>query len=604
MRRSPYFWVAAEFVAVAFFMQAQPAQAFINVKSPARVGLRDRIAGSPESDCPYPKDDWLSGSVLRVKGKNVNSPVAPKKLCTHFELTDPLPGEIPSTAVKGLSVEGKRWQLGSENSVEGGFGPLKVIGGGLEPTGRMVFNPGFDYEGEFKVVAVAMDEASDTVVLEAFFRACQRDPLNKKVWVTCSPFVFPSGITWSLAEGQLFPVDISVWSNPLKLPANVKAEIDKTLKDATKSGIIQEVKKEAISAGMGIGTGLLSEGSSGGGGGSSSSGSGACTLYGHKKYSEASSLASAGNGEKLAPDAGAAFKEMKSAAAANGIDLTVISGFRSVESQKPLWNKQVAKQGSESAAAKISAPPGYSEHHTGYALDLGSGSNTSLNSSFAITPAYSWLSKNAKDYGFVQSFNGSDSVQNEPWHWKYTGSSAARRSLSGARCGSASFGSKSSPNSSSRSTGSRSSSGGYSLPFNGRTMSPVEFGTSSEFGPRARPCPTCSSYHRGLDYLAPYGSTVLAAADGVIVEQRWHDGLGYTVWIDHGSGYMTHYSHLQKGGFLGRVGSVVKMGSPIAISGNSGGASTGAHLHFGVKRNTQNGIWSTGEYINPRLFLK
>jgi murein DD-endopeptidase MepM/ murein hydrolase activator NlpD len=594
MRRFPYFWVAAEFVAVAFFMQVLPAHAFLNVKSPARVGLRDRIAGSPESDCPYPKDDWLSGSVLRVKGKNVNSPVAPEKLCTHFELTDPLPGEIPSSAVKGLSVEGKRWQLGSENLVKGGFGPLEIIGGGLEPTGRMVFNPGFDYEGEFKVVAVAMDEASDTVVFEAFFRACQRDPLSKKVWITCTPFNIPSGITWVLPHGMLFPVDITVWDKPLKVPANVKQAVSQTLKDATKSGIIQEVKKEAINAGIGIGTGLLSEGS---GGGSSSSGSAkVCTLYGHKKYNEASSLSSVGNDEKLAPDAGAAFKEMKNAAAADGIELIVVSGFRSVESQKPLWSKQVAKKGSEAAAAKISAPPGYSEHHTGYALDLGSGSNTSLNSSFASTPAYSWLSKYGKDYGFVQSFKGSDSIQNEPWHWKYTGSAAAQRSLKGSSCGSSS---------SSGSSGGSSgiSMGEYASVFSGRTIDPVKGPSTSGFGPRPRPCPKCSSNHEGLDFGVPSGTTVLAAADGKIVQQGWIDGYGYTVWIDHGSGYITQYSHLQEGGFLGRVGGQVKMGAPIAISGQTG-LGSGPHLHFGVLAGTTNGNIYTGYYIDPRGFLK
>jgi murein DD-endopeptidase MepM/ murein hydrolase activator NlpD len=599
MRRSPYFWVAAEFVAVAFFMQAQPAQAFINVKSPARVGLRDRIAGSPESDCPYPKNDWLSGSVRRVKGKNVNSPVAPKKQCTHFELTDPLPSEIPSSAVKGLSVEGKRWQLGSENLVEGGFGPLEVIGGGLEPTGRMVFNPGFDYEGEFKVVAVAMDEASDTVVFEAFFRACKRDPLRKKIWLTCTPFIIPSGITWVLPHGMLFPVDITVWDKPIKLPANVKQAISQTLKDATKSGIIQEAKKEAISAGIGIGTGLLSEGSSGRGSGegSSSSGSaGSCTLYGHKKYNEASSLASAGNGERLAPDAVSAFNKMADAAAADRVDLFVVSGFRSVDSQELLWNKQVAKQGSESAAARISAPPGYSEHHTGYALDFGSGRNADLDSSFATTPAYSWLTKYAKKYGFVQSFKGSDSVQNEPWHWKYTGSAAAQRSLKGTSCGSS--------NSSGSSGGSSgTSTGEYTGVFSGRTIDPVKGPRTSGFGHRVRPCPKCSSEHQGLDFGVPSGTTVLAAADGKIVQQGWIDGYGYTVWIDHGSGYITQYSHLQEGGFLGRVGGQVKMGAAIAISGQTG-LGSGPHLHLGVLAGTTNGNIYTGYYIDPRGFLK
>jgi Peptidase family M23/D-alanyl-D-alanine carboxypeptidase len=93
-----------------------------------------------------------------------------------------------------------------------------------------------------------------------------------------------------------------------------------------------------------------------------------------------------------------------------------------------LWNQQVAQQGSPAAAAKISAPPGYSEHHTGYAIDLGTDPNTDLQSSFQTTAAYTWLQQNASTYGFQQSFTGAanQGADNEPWHFRYQGTPQAK----------------------------------------------------------------------------------------------------------------------------------------------------------------------------------
>lgn len=118
------------------------------------------------------------------------------------------------------------------------------------------------------------------------------------------------------------------------------------------------------------------------------------------------------------------------AAAQAGIRLIPISGFRSVADQVKLFERQIQRRGSEENAAKLSAPPGYSEHHTGYALDIGDGNQPAadLKYEFENTAAYQWLRANATHgYGFELSFpeNNRQGVSFEPWHWRYVGSSEA-----------------------------------------------------------------------------------------------------------------------------------------------------------------------------------
>lgn len=134
-------------------------------------------------------------------------------------------------------------------------------------------------------------------------------------------------------------------------------------------------------------------------------------------------------------------------------------------------------------------------------------------------------------------------------------------------------------------------------------MNPVNAPQTSGYGLRKSPCAGCSKDHKGIDYGVPSGTPVLAAADGKVVYQGWIDGYGQTVFIDHGDGYMTQYSHLQNGGFIGGVGVTVKMGAVIAISGSTG-VGTAAHLHFGVLKGTSNGNIHTGDYIDPRTFVR
>jgi zinc D-Ala-D-Ala carboxypeptidase len=153
------------------------------------------------------------------------------------------------------------------------------------------------------------------------------------------------------------------------------------------------------------------------------------TMLNHYRYAEApqAELAPiAGDGIKMRKDAAKAYQEMEAAAQKEGVSLTPLSGFRSIEDQKYLFFGKKAERGQVAAErAKVSAPPGYSEHHTGYAIDVGDGSvpATNLSTTFENTPAYKWLKTNAAFYSFENSFpkNNKQGVSYEPWHWRYVG---------------------------------------------------------------------------------------------------------------------------------------------------------------------------------------
>jgi len=129
---------------------------------------------------------------------------------------------------------------------------------------------------------------------------------------------------------------------------------------------------------------------------------------------------------KMRQAAARAFMQMQEAARLDGVSLVPISGFRTLEDQDYLFFSMKAQRGQASAErAEVSAPPGYSEHHTGYAVDIGDGNvpATDLVTSFENTPAFKWLEQNAPYYSFELSFpqNNPQGVSYEPWHWRFVG---------------------------------------------------------------------------------------------------------------------------------------------------------------------------------------
>jgi hypothetical protein len=191
---------------------------------------------------------FLSGSVLRKDGKDVNSPVAPRKdSAPHVEYTDNISG---ASLIPGQSVLGKRYEM-DEHMVPGGFGPLKVVNGGKEPTGRKIVDFGKDTEAEFKVGIADIDEAAGTVTLKAYFRACIRNPVTKK-WITCTPYFITSLVQLTLRQGDVMPIDIKTTVDKYK---GQFTRPDKAIKDVLQKAkpIVQSVLSQ-FGGGGGQGT--------------------------------------------------------------------------------------------------------------------------------------------------------------------------------------------------------------------------------------------------------------------------------------------------------------------------------------------------------------
>ncbi len=153
-------------------------------------------------------------------------------------------------------------------------------------------------------------------------------------------------------------------------------------------------------------------------------------LLGHLPYQEAPTSElqpiTSDGGIKMRTAAADKFKAMSAAARANGIILVPISGFRSLEDQKHLFFDVKAQRAQVATKrAEVSAPPGYSEHHTGYAVDIGDRNTpaTNLSQSFENTAAFKWLEQNAARYSFEISFTKGNpqGVNYEPWHWRFVG---------------------------------------------------------------------------------------------------------------------------------------------------------------------------------------
>ena len=154
------------------------------------------------------------------------------------------------------------------------------------------------------------------------------------------------------------------------------------------------------------------------------------TLLGHFSYSEApeSELVpvSADGRARMRKSAAQAFEAMARAARSQGVILVPLSAFRSIKDQQQLFFG-VKAQRNQSAVerAAVSAPPRYSEHHTGYAVDIGDGAvpATNVNPNFEKTRAFQWLQINAARFSFEMSFpkNNPQGVSYEPWHWRFVG---------------------------------------------------------------------------------------------------------------------------------------------------------------------------------------
>ncbi len=118
--------------------------------------------------------------------------------------------------------------------------------------------------------------------------------------------------------------------------------------------------------------------------------------------------------------------KMREEAKKDGIYLVFLSGYRSINLQNDIFYSLKSIRNQEAAErARVSAPPGYSEHSTGFAIDIGDATQreTDFETDFENTDAFRWLIKNAAKFHFKLSFNKNNKyIDYEPWHWRYEGS--------------------------------------------------------------------------------------------------------------------------------------------------------------------------------------
>lgn len=121
----------------------------------------------------------------------------------------------------------------------------------------------------------------------------------------------------------------------------------------------------------------------------------------------------------LAPAAAAAWRELQTAATGDGIELVIVSAFRSVARQAAIVGRKLACGERIEDVLTVCAPPGYSEHHTGCAVDVATPGNAALEIGFERDPAFAWLVSHAGRYGFRLSYprDNNSGYQYEPWHW-------------------------------------------------------------------------------------------------------------------------------------------------------------------------------------------
>ena len=123
----------------------------------------------------------------------------------------------------------------------------------------------------------------------------------------------------------------------------------------------------------------------------------------------------------LTARAARAWQSMQRAASAEGVAMDAISGYRSHAYQLGIFERKLARGQTVAQILMVNAAPGYSEHHSGNALDIGTTDQPPAEESFEGTPAFPWLQSRAVSFGFHMSYprNNPHGIVYEPWHWRY-----------------------------------------------------------------------------------------------------------------------------------------------------------------------------------------
>ena len=129
-----------------------------------------------------------------------------------------------------------------------------------------------------------------------------------------------------------------------------------------------------------------------------------------------------GKEQRLTPEAARAWQAMMRAASNDGISLLLVSGFRGITYQAELFRKKLAAGQKIDEILCVNAAPGYSQHHTGRAIDIATPDSRPLTLEFEVAPAFAWLTGNASRFGFSMPY-GRDNpwgIDYEPWHWFFS----------------------------------------------------------------------------------------------------------------------------------------------------------------------------------------
>ena len=148
------------------------------------------------------------------------------------------------------------------------------------------------------------------------------------------------------------------------------------------------------------------------------------TARGLRECEEATALEVAevgadGRDHLLIPLAAEAWRHLKAAALVDGIDLFIVSAFRSIDRQAEIVRRKLDTGAAIESILTICAPPGFSEHHTGRAVDLSTFGSRALEVEFDQTAAHAWLTEHAAEFGYYLSYPIGNrwGYQYEPWHW-------------------------------------------------------------------------------------------------------------------------------------------------------------------------------------------
>jgi len=131
-----------------------------------------------------------------------------------------------------------------------------------------------------------------------------------------------------------------------------------------------------------------------------------------------------GRPQELAPETAQAWAEMRQAAHSDSIVIHLVSAFRSVAYQCDLFQRKLASGHDIDTILKTNAAPGFSQHHTGQALDIATPGSEPLTEGFEETAAFCWLVTHARGFGFSMPYprNNRFGFNYEPWHWAHIAS--------------------------------------------------------------------------------------------------------------------------------------------------------------------------------------